>query len=544
METNDMIFKSDIFSNPSNLSKNDFNFISQIGSGSFGKVYKVKRITTNEIYALKVLSRNQLTKLKLIDQLKNEISILGSCKHENIIKLYCVFEEKGYIFMIMELANNDSLFNKLKKSRTFNEKQTALYMLDIIKAIVYLHSKDPPIIHRDLKPENVLICDDILKIADFGWSNYDDDIRNTFCGTPDYLSPEMILGTGHNEKLDVWGLGVLMYELIHGKPPFSPKNKIRDRRLLQKTIEENILKGRVNFDPKLSTLARSAIKIMLHPNQSIRPFAKDLVNLDFFKQYLTISKNKNFKISNNNNLKKTDLGKRVENLEKELKNQRQENQNLLKMMQMKDQNIKKKDIEVNLFKEKLTEFNQKYGLLYKTNETISSKNIELKKNLKELKSFNKNSSSNKKLEDNLRQQEETVSYLFKKTKDLSKIISDFYGKCYKEEKVPDLENINILSFEDTIKKLEKIFLLLENNQNKNKETIPFKFRTNELKKNEVNLLNQKVSIKAHSKQEIPVNKLDKIPHVTFKNYISNQEIKSGNNLNSLFVKSPKFFKNN
>lgn len=539
-----MTFKSDIFPNPSKLSKNDFNFISQIGSGSFGKVYKVKRITTNEIYALKVLSRNQLTKLKLLDQLKNEISILGSCKHENIIKLFCVFEEKGYIFMIMELANNDSLFNKLKKSRTFNEKQTSLYMLDIIKAIVYLHAKDPPIIHRDLKPENVLICNGVLKIADFGWSNYDDDIRNTFCGTPDYLSPEMILGTGHNEKLDVWGLGVLMYELIHGKPPFSPKNKIRDRRLLQKTIEENILKGRVDFDPKLSTLARSAIKIMLHPNQSIRPFAKDLVNLDFFKQYLTIGQNnKNLKISNHN-LKKRDMEKKIKDLERELLRQKSENQNLLKMIKSKEENLLKKDEEIDLFKERLTEFNQKYGLLYKTNETISSKNIELKKNLKELKSLNK-VPSNKKLEENLRQQEETVSYLFKKTKDLSKIISDFYGKCYKDEKLPEIENLNILSFEDTIKKLEKIFLLLENNQNSNKETIPFNFRSNELKKQEVNLLNKKVSIKTQSKQEIsmPKSKSDKIPHVTFKNYVSNQEIHSGNNLNSHFVK-PKFFKNN
>ena len=101
-----------------------------------------------------------------------------------------------------------------------------------------MHNRNPPILHRDLKPENILVSGDTLKIADFGWSNLDDnDIRNTFCGTPDYLSPEMIKGTGHNEKLDVWTLGVLMYELIRGKPPFCAPKGIKDRRMKQKIIE-------------------------------------------------------------------------------------------------------------------------------------------------------------------------------------------------------------------------------------------------------------------------------------------------------------------
>ena len=93
-------------------------------------------------------------------------------------------------------------------------------MNDIIQALIYLHSKNPPILHRDIKPENILICNDKLKIADFGWSNFKTDIRNTYCGTPDYLSPEMILGTNHNEKTDIWSLGVLLYELLHGRPCF------------------------------------------------------------------------------------------------------------------------------------------------------------------------------------------------------------------------------------------------------------------------------------------------------------------------------------
>jgi len=95
-------------------------------------------------------------------------------------------------------------------------------MTDIIKALDYLHSHNPPILHRDIKPENILISDKGLKIADFGWSSTQEVLRNTYCGTPDYLSPEMILGSGHNEKLDIWSVGVLMYEMLHSQPPFRP----------------------------------------------------------------------------------------------------------------------------------------------------------------------------------------------------------------------------------------------------------------------------------------------------------------------------------
>lgn len=95
---------------------------------------------------------------------------------------------------------------------------------DVFKAVDYLHKQDPPIIHRDIKPENILMSHGHLKIADFGWSNLKDKVRTTFCGTPEYLAPEMLMEKGHNEKLDVWTLGVLLYEMLVGEPPFTPKN--------------------------------------------------------------------------------------------------------------------------------------------------------------------------------------------------------------------------------------------------------------------------------------------------------------------------------
>lgn len=267
------------------LTKESFVFLSELGKGSFGKVYKVSSASTNSLYALKVLSKNQINTLKLMPQLKNEVSLLSRCSHVNIIKIYAAFEDNDYIYLIMELASDGSLFHRLKKEVRFSESQTANYMTDIIRAIQYLHGLNPPILHRDLKPENVLICNDKLKIADFGWCNVDDSYRNTFCGTPDYLSPEMIKGIGHNEKLDIWTLGVLMYELLHGKPPFSPTEKAKDRRLLQKIIETNILNGNPVFDNKITQEAKEAITIMLNPEPKLRPEAKELFNLNFFKKH-------------------------------------------------------------------------------------------------------------------------------------------------------------------------------------------------------------------------------------------------------------------
>ena len=267
------------------LAKESFSFLSQIGSGAFGKVYKVSSKATNLIYALKVLSKNQIVGLKLTDQLKNEIAILARCAHPNIVKLHAAFEDKGYVYLIMELASEGTLYHKLKSSKRLNETLTADYMTDVIRAVAYLHSLTPPIIHRDLKPENVLVGDNVMKIADFGWSNVNDDTRNTFCGTPDYLSPEMILGSGHSEKLDIWTLGVLMYEMLHGRPPFTPTERAKDRRMLQKAIEDNILAGKVDFDNNVSADARAAITAMLQPQDSARPLARDLFSLDFFKSH-------------------------------------------------------------------------------------------------------------------------------------------------------------------------------------------------------------------------------------------------------------------
>ena len=129
----------------------------------------------------------------------------------------------------------------------------------MVAAIEFCHSRDPPIIHRDIKPENILLDKEgHIKLADFGWSNFfnPNAKRKTYCGTLDYLAPEMIEESGHDVSLDYWSLGVLTYELLTGKAPFTPPPGLKDQKQIQQQLEQNILvdylimSKKVNVDRK------------------------------------------------------------------------------------------------------------------------------------------------------------------------------------------------------------------------------------------------------------------------------------------------------
>ena len=265
------------------VNRDCFQFVTQIGWGAFGKVYRASSKKTGKFYAIKILTKVQISSQKLDEQLRNEISILSKCDHDNIIRLHAAFEDASFVSLVLEIANGGSLYKRLQSAKVFTEAQASEVLGDVIRAIIYLHSMSPPVLHRDLKPENVLIAEDKFKIADFGWSNVEDEYRNTFCGTPDYLAPEMIRGNGHNDRLDVWTIGVLMYELLIGRPPFSPKEKPADKRLAQKMIEKNVLEGRIEFPRKVSPEAEACIRVLMSPNSHDRPAAKEIFALDFFK---------------------------------------------------------------------------------------------------------------------------------------------------------------------------------------------------------------------------------------------------------------------
>lgn len=431
----------------SNLNKDCFTFITQIGSGAFGKVYRVSSKLTNKIYALKVLSKNQLTHLKLMDQLKNEINIFSRCHHENIIALYAAFEDQNYIYMIMELANDSNLFNKLKKQKKFNEKISADYLRDIIQALIYLHSQNPVILHRDLKPENILIHDGKCKLSDFGWSNVDDEFRNTFCGTPDYLAPEMILGSGHTEKLDIWTIGILLYELLHGKPPFSPKDKIADGRIMQKMIEKNILKGDIEFGEFLSGEAIDCIKSLLNSESSLRPSAKEILDLPFFKKYCLNAKSNEKSFSTNttttssnsiDEMSEKSLRKLVTEYKTRLEILSQANKKLTGQLENSDASMKLMKKELEFEKARTKKFGEEITLL-KSVDGMSDKNNDL------------NESKNAKIQ--IGNQKETMRYLFKRMSHFSSVVDEFFEEFILESQPKEM----LSSYDDSLTKLQAIF---------------------------------------------------------------------------------------
>lgn len=431
------------------LTKESFSFHSQIGSGAFGKVFRVSSKLTGEIYALKVLSKKQITNLNLIEQLKKEISIIASCNHENIIKLYGAFEDKSYIYLIMELATGSTLFNKLKKVTRMPEAQAARYLADIVSALIYLHSQKPVIIHRDLKPENILLCENRCKIADFGWSNVIDEFRNTFCGTPDYLAPEMIIGTGHDEKLDVWTVGVMLFELIEGQPPFSAKEKVDDARVQQKMIEKNILSGKIEFNKEMSEDARNAIRILLNPKAEFRPTASEILELKFFKKHLSENgvqeTSKEVAKSVSESLDPSSLRAKLGEYKEKCFSMQKTIQRLSELVQEKEASIrtlKRENESVSKNQEKLaTELSQLRNSGHKSEE---------QRQVGELMDQNKG------LADEVSRQDEIIGYVFRRITQVSEAVSLFYQTNVIGAEKGSMKPSKI-TFENAILKLEHVF---------------------------------------------------------------------------------------
>lgn len=243
----------------------DFEFGPKIGKGKYGDVYLCKDKRTNFIVAIKVLDKMTIRQMRALRQIVREIKHHSYLKHENIIKLYGVFHDEEKIYMIMEYACDGELYKELKSSpgRKFSEDKASNYIKQVLEAINYLHEND--IIHRDIKPENLLKSFGQIKLADFGWSVYAPESKNkrkTFCGTLDYVPPEMVQGEKYDYHIDNWGIGVLAYEFVTGQPPFGKKT-MRD------TLD-CIVEGELIIPEGVSKEATDFIRAMLQSNPKLR----------------------------------------------------------------------------------------------------------------------------------------------------------------------------------------------------------------------------------------------------------------------------------
>ena len=199
----------------------DFEIGRPLGRGKFGHVYLAREKKSGWIVAIKVLEKSQLLRSNVEHQLRREIEIQSDLRHRNILRMYGYFYDETRIYLILEYSAGGELYKKLCRHKTFKEHVAARYITDLADALRYCHSRH--IIHRDIKPENLLIgFNGEIKLADFGWSIHTPSARRvTLCGTLDYLPPEMVEGREHDERVDVWALGILLYEFLVGSPPFE-----------------------------------------------------------------------------------------------------------------------------------------------------------------------------------------------------------------------------------------------------------------------------------------------------------------------------------
>ena len=260
----------------------DFTLIKELGVGSFGRVILVQHNKTQAQYAIKAIDKRNTTNIQEKPYFRREIEIMYRIHHPNVVKLFGHFEDNTYCYFIMEYIQGGNIYSYVPKNgiRKISTQQVASIIKDVISATYFLHNMIPPIIHRDIKPENVLLGSGMqAKLTDFGWSNYmqGEYKRTTVCGTPIYLAPEMISNSGHDEKVDIWCIGVLLFELMTGVQPWKGTDV--------NTVKMNISRLNINWPKNMDKKARDLISKILKYYPYERISLENMLMHPFFTQF-------------------------------------------------------------------------------------------------------------------------------------------------------------------------------------------------------------------------------------------------------------------
>jgi serine/threonine protein kinase len=259
------------------VSLEDFELLAVLGRGGFGKVMQVRHTATQEIYAMKILKKSELRRRRQVERTQTERNILANVRHPFIVCLHYAFQNSQKLYMVMDFVQGGDFFTLMRKFRRLPEDWVKLYVMEVALALQHLHDRE--IVYRDLKPENILLCrDGHLKLTDFGLSRYfetrppapedivdgkeQDYVTRSFCGTEQYMSPEMLLQQGHNYRMDWWCLGLLMHEMITGKHPFHGSTHYDTLR--------NMVTKPPSLDARLSPGAAGLIRALLVKNPRAR----------------------------------------------------------------------------------------------------------------------------------------------------------------------------------------------------------------------------------------------------------------------------------
>ncbi|CAI2354434.1 unnamed protein product [Caenorhabditis sp. 36 PRJEB53466] len=264
------------------ISMEDFDFLKVLGKGTFGKVILCVEKRSQKLYAIKILKKEVIIAREEVAHTLTENRVLQRCKHPFLTQLKWSFQARWHLCFVMEFANGGELFTHLRKCGTFSEGRARFYGAEIVLALGYLHSLS--IVYRDMKLENLLLDKDgHIKIADFGLCKEEisfGDKTSTFCGTPEYLAPEVLEDNDYGRCVDWWGVGVVMYEMMCGRLPFYSKDHNK--------LFELIMAGDLRFPSKLSHEAKALLAGLLvkDPHQRLGGGPDDALEIcrtEFFR---------------------------------------------------------------------------------------------------------------------------------------------------------------------------------------------------------------------------------------------------------------------
>ncbi|XP_008197144.1 cGMP-dependent protein kinase, isozyme 2 forms cD5/T2 isoform X2 [Tribolium castaneum] len=244
----------------------DLKKLTTLGVGGFGRVELVQiQGDSNRSFALKQMKKAQIVETRQQQHIMSEKEIMGEANCDFIVKLFKTFKDRKYLYMLMESCLGGELWTVLRDKGHFDDATTRFYTACVVEAFDYLHSRN--IIYRDLKPENLLLDNQgYVKLVDFGFAKKLHSGRKTwtFCGTPEYVAPEVILNKGHDISADYWSLGVLMFELLTGTPPFTGADPMKTYNIILKGIDA------IDFPRNITRNAMALIKKLCRDNPAER----------------------------------------------------------------------------------------------------------------------------------------------------------------------------------------------------------------------------------------------------------------------------------
>nr|XP_061785753.1 serine/threonine-protein kinase Sgk1 isoform X1 [Nerophis lumbriciformis] len=243
----------------------DFHFLKVIGKGSFGKVLLARHRADDQFYAVKVLQKKAILKKKEEKHIMSERNVLlKNVKHPFLVGLHYSFQTADKLYFILDYINGGELFYHLQRERCFLEPRARFYAAEIASALGYLHSLN--IVYRDLKPENILLdSQGHIILTDFGLCKENiepNGTTSTFCGTPEYLAPEVLHKQPYDRTVDWWCLGAVLYEMLYGLPPFYSRNTAE--------MYDNILNKPLQLKPNISNAARHLLEGLLQKDRTKR----------------------------------------------------------------------------------------------------------------------------------------------------------------------------------------------------------------------------------------------------------------------------------